>query len=108
MRALHELPRALGDAGDRRAELIRQAERALADRADGLQGRAGARPQVRAAIGSAAAVLLEAAEEGGEPTLIAVGHRGAGLIDRLRLGSVSTTVLHAAQGPVLIVPAPSA
>ena len=105
VRALPDPPGALADAGARRAEALRHAARALAERADRLQERVGDRPQVTAAIGSAAAVILEAAEARAEPTLIAVGHRGAGLIDRLRLGSVSTKVLHAAPGPVLIVPA---
>jgi nucleotide-binding universal stress UspA family protein len=51
-------------------------------------------------------VILEAAEEGGEPTLIAVGRRGLGRINRLRLGSVSGDLLRSAAGPVLIVPDP--
>ena len=61
---------------------------------------------VRVREGEAASVILEAAEEGREPTLIAVGRRGLGRINRLRLGSVSADVLRSATGPVLIVPAP--
>lgn len=37
-------------------------------------------------------------------TLIAGGSRGLGLLERLRLGSVSTKVLRAATGPVLVSP----
>jgi nucleotide-binding universal stress UspA family protein len=49
---------------------------------------------------------LEAAEErdeGGQ-TLLAVGSRGLGSIQRARLGSVSTKILTAAKGPVLVSP----
>jgi nucleotide-binding universal stress UspA family protein len=56
--------------------------------------------------GEATSVILEAAEEGGEPTLTAVGRRGLGRINRLRLGSISADVLRSTTGPVLIVPAP--
>jgi nucleotide-binding universal stress UspA family protein len=49
--------------------------------------------------------LLSAVEEDAvERTLIAVGSRGLGAVRRLRLGSVSTKVLHAAKGPVLVYP----
>jgi nucleotide-binding universal stress UspA family protein len=49
--------------------------------------------------------LLEAAEEGApERTLVAVGSRGLGAIGRMRLGSVSTKVVHAAKGPILVHP----
>jgi hypothetical protein len=51
--------------------------------------------------------LLLMAEEGDErKTLLAVGSRGLGLIGRARLGSVSTNVLRAARGPVLIYSKP--
>lgn len=61
-------------------------------------------PTSRVAVGDAAAEHLEAAEEGNasEKVLVAVGNRGLGAIRRMRLGSVSTKVLHAAKGPVLI------
>ncbi len=62
--------------------------------------------RIRVREGEATSVILEAAEEGGEPTLIAVGRRGLGRINRLRLGSVSSDLLRSATGPVLIVPAP--
>jgi nucleotide-binding universal stress UspA family protein len=39
-----------------------------------------------------------------ERTLLAVGSRGLGAIGRMRLGSVSTKVVHAAKGPVLVHP----
>ena len=55
-------------------------------------------------MGTPAASLIEAAEEGApERTLIAVGSRGLGAVQRLRVGSVSTKVLRASREPVLIV-----
>lgn len=59
---------------------------------------------VTAAIDDPAALLLHEAESAPDPALIAVGSRGLRLLERLRLGSVSTKVLHAAHCPVLVVP----
>ncbi len=59
------------------------------------------------AAGDAAVALLDKAREGDERrALIGVGSRGLGLARHLRLGSVSTKVLRAAGGPVLIYPQP--
>jgi nucleotide-binding universal stress UspA family protein len=59
-------------------------------------------------LGDPATVLLEAAEEEDEPekTLLAVGSRGLGPIQHASLASVSTKVLRAARGPVLVYPPP--
>ena len=77
----------------------------LAARARRLEEASGLRPRVRVRGGEAASsLILEAAEEGEEPPLIAVGRRGLGPLERLRLGSVSTKVLRAAMGPVLVIP----
>ena len=46
-------------------------------------------------------------EEDDEPALTAVGSRGLGAARRVMLGSVSTRILRAANGPVLIVPSSS-
>jgi nucleotide-binding universal stress UspA family protein len=64
----------------------------------------GVCPRIRVRVGEAAQVLLEAAEEGGEPYLIAVGRRGLGYVQRLRLGSISTKILRASTDPVLVCP----
>jgi nucleotide-binding universal stress UspA family protein len=56
------------------------------------------------AIDDPVALLLGIAEAEATPALLAVGSRGLGFIDRLRLGSVSTKVLHAAHCPILVVP----
>jgi nucleotide-binding universal stress UspA family protein len=51
------------------------------------------------------ASLVNIAEARGENTLVVVGSRGMEPVKRLRLGSVSTKVLRAAEGPVLVYPA---
>lgn len=88
------------------SEPLRQAEVDLEARADGLEGILGSRPQTefRTSEGDPAVAILEAAQEGDEPTLIAVGSRGLGMIQRVRLGSVSTKIVRAAPGPVLVYP----
>jgi nucleotide-binding universal stress UspA family protein len=111
MRAYPRLPEvdAEGRESDPRAvdDELRGAERALVEQAAELEGRLGSRPRVSLVVGEAAACLLEAAEEEApERTLLTVGSRGLGAIGRMRLGSVSTKVLHAARGPVLVHPAP--
>ena len=85
---------------------LRQAEMDLEVRADELEGILESRPQteIRTAESDPAVAILEAAQEEGKPTLIAVGSRGLGMIQRMRLGSVSTKVLRAAAGPVLVYP----
>src|SRR5215211_1287345 len=82
---------------------LRRAEKVLLERSRELESRLGSRPKVRLVVGDAAASLLEAAEEDApERTLVAVGSRDLGTIGRMRLGSVSTKVVHAAKGPVLV------
>jgi nucleotide-binding universal stress UspA family protein len=85
---------------------LRQAEMDLEARADALEGILGRRPQteIRTAEGDPAVAILEAAQEGDEPTAIRVGSRGLGMIQRVRLGSVSTKIVRAAPGPVLVYP----
>ena len=51
---------------------------------------------------SPATAIVEAAEESREPTLVLVGNRDLEQLVRIRLGSVSSDVLRAADGPVLI------
>jgi nucleotide-binding universal stress UspA family protein len=84
---------------------LRRAEKALLERSRELECRLGSRPKVRLVVGDAAASLLEAAEEDApERTLLVVGSRELGAIGRIRLGSVSTKVVHAAKGPILVHP----
>ena len=84
---------------------LRMAERALLKRSRELEGRLGSRPKASVVVGDAASRLLEAAEEEApEGTLVAVGSRGLGAVGRMRLGSVSTKVVRAAKGPILVHP----
>jgi nucleotide-binding universal stress UspA family protein len=93
------------DAAVRELGGIRQRdEEALERRADELKEILGNRPEIRVSDDYPAAVILEAAQEEAKPALVAVGSRGLGGIMRTRLGSVSTKVVTAAPGPVLVVP----
>ena len=84
---------------------LRHEERNLSKRAVEIEKNTGIRSRIRMDAGDPASALLDAAEEHApERTLIAVGSRGLGPGQRLRLGSVSTRVLRAAGGPVLISP----
>jgi nucleotide-binding universal stress UspA family protein len=108
-RGYPELPEAdpVGRALDPRAvdDALRRAEKDLHARAEELGGLARSRPRIGIAAGDPAVALLKEAREGDETrTLIAVGSRGLGLARRLRLGSISTKVLRAAGGPVLVCP----
>jgi nucleotide-binding universal stress UspA family protein len=101
VRCYPELPEAdpVGRALDPRVvdDAMSRAGRDLHERAEALEGR----PRIEIAAGDPALALLD---EGGPGALIAVGSRGLGLARRLRLGSVSTKVLRAAAGPVLVCP----
>ncbi|CAN5858176.1 universal stress protein [soil metagenome] len=85
---------------------LRRAEKELGDRAGEIESETGNRPKIAIAVGDAAEDLVETAGgKGGESTLIAVGSRGMGPIKRFRMGSVSTKILRASEGPVLVYPA---
>lgn len=77
---------------------------ALSELAWSLEREVGHRPRIHLADGEASLAILEAADQGPKPALIAVGRRGLGGLDRLRLGSVSTRTLRAATCPVLVCP----
>ena len=97
--------------GEMRSEVARELddirqrdEDGLQDRAGELEGILGTRPRIKVSDDYPAVVLLEAANEGDHPPLIVVGSRGLAGIRRARLGSVSTKVVTAAPGPVLVCP----
>lgn len=83
-------------------EGVRRAQAALEDLAAELETEKGGALRSRAVVGDAATAILEAAEEGSERSLILTGGRDLGQLVRIRLGSVSSDVLRAAGGPVLI------
>lgn len=85
-------------------ETIGEVTRELTARAVALSDSFGIQPTVRVVMSDPATSLLAIANDGDGPALIAVGARGLGAFKRLRLGSVSTKILHAAAGAVLIVP----
>ena len=78
-------------------------EKMLDDRAGELETFLGSKPEVRLSGDYPAKVLLDASQEA-QPSLVAVGSRGLAGIARTRLGSVSTKVVTAAHGPVLVYP----
>ena len=84
-----------------------EADASLDERAAELRRLLGRDLPVERLAGDPAASILQTAEKSGESVLISVGSRGGGVVDRLRLGSVSTRILRAAKGPVLISPSPS-
>ena len=79
-------------------------EEALERRAGELEAILGSRPETELSGDYPATVLLEAAGREPRPALVAVGSRGLAGITRTRLGSVSTKVVTAARGPVLVSP----
>ncbi|MDP8952762.1 MAG: universal stress protein [Actinomycetota bacterium] len=94
MLLLHAVSQASGEA----------VEGKLEDRAGELEDILEERPQTRVAPGDPAEVLIEAEREGEGPTLVAVGTRGLGLEERVGLGGVSTKVIRAGLGAVLVYP----
>jgi nucleotide-binding universal stress UspA family protein len=83
---------------------IRERDESMLDqRAGELEEILGTRPEVKVSEGYPATVLLEASQEV-QPSLVAVGSRGLAGIMRTRLGSVSTKVVTASRGPVLVYP----
>lgn len=86
--------------------LRKKGEEEMEGRADDLEPLLGTRPEVEIATGDPAAVIQKAVDESPEPTLTVVGRRGLGGISRFPFGDVSTDVLRAVDGPVLVVSAP--
>jgi nucleotide-binding universal stress UspA family protein len=97
MLLLHAGPQLSGEA-------VRQAEAKLEDRAGELEDILEERPQTRVVAGDPAEVLIESAQQGDEPTLVAVGSRGLRAVERVRLGSVSTKVIRAGLRAVMVYP----
>jgi len=102
-----ELPEHEGSAYRRLVEEDRhRGLKALGERARELDEVLGTRAEHRLLAGDDAAAAILGITEEEASTLVAVGSRGLGPVKRARLGSVSTKVLRAARGPVLICPHP--
>jgi nucleotide-binding universal stress UspA family protein len=97
-------PDAAPDAVQTLTDMRRRDEENLNRRADELGAILGTRPETELSDGYPATVLLEAAAQNQSPALVAVGSRGLAGVTRTRLGSVSTKVVTASHGPVLVVP----
>ncbi len=83
--------------------------RSLEGRAERLQTMARGRPETKLAEAKATPTIASVAEKGEEErTLFAVGSRGLSAPKRALFGSVSTKVLRAVDGPVLVVPSDAA
>jgi len=87
-------------------EALRIGDESLEGRATELEDFLGMRLEVKAAVADAATLIQELAEEGTEPTLVAVGSRGLDAARRFTMGSVSTDLLRAVDGSVLVCPLP--
>jgi nucleotide-binding universal stress UspA family protein len=100
-----ELPEYEEEIYDR---LVREDEQrgteALNERAGELTETLGVRPEAWVQVDYEPTVAILVAGDRVASTLTAVGSRGLGPIRRSRLGSVSTKVLRAAEGPVLVCP----
>ncbi len=90
-------------------DALRREKRVLEARAAEIEEASGIRPRAKIAVEDSAVSLIEAAEDAApERALIAVGSRGLGAVQRLRVGSVSTEILRASREQVLVVtPGPS-
>lgn len=101
--ALTRAPRRTPRAAEQALEV---ADETLAARAGELERLLGARPETVVEVGDAASIIQDVADARGAGTLVAVGSRGSGAVRRFALGSVSTDVLRAVEGPVLVYPTP--
>jgi nucleotide-binding universal stress UspA family protein len=105
--------RLLDEQVGRVEEALEKAEAQLQSRADDLERWLGSRPEVKLVgdesaegIGSIARTILGEAREADAATPISVGSRGLGRISWVRIESVSTQVVRAAEAPVLVYPHP--
>ena len=104
---LPEIPESVTSAAGISVDtVLTSALRPVEERTAQLSTLSGVAVDARIAFGEAAAVLVDEAADGAR-CLLVVGTRELGAFARTRHGSVSSKVLHAAEGSVLVVP-PSA
>lgn len=96
--------RAGGPAGDQRRQIAALGEEVLGE-VDGLIGQTGVAIERQIIEARPADGLLELADERDAPVIV-VGTKGHGLFKSAILGSTPHNLLHWAQRPVLVVPAP--
>ena len=87
-------------------ELRRQGQEILDEQVERVRAAGGEVAKAHLRKGRTSNEVIALSEEIGAGLLV-VGSRGLGPLGRARLGSVSTKVLRAAKGPVLICPQPS-
>ncbi|MGB3633639.1 MAG: universal stress protein [Rubrobacteraceae bacterium] len=84
-------------------DYFRGERKRLEERAGRIAELTGLRPEVSFVTEDPTSAILTAAK-GSVSTMVAVGFRGRGAVERTILGSVSTKVLRVAEGPVLVCP----
>ncbi|MDQ3568050.1 MAG: universal stress protein [Actinomycetota bacterium] len=99
---LPEMPE--GEAREEIQDMRERDEARLEERATELEGILGSRPDIRVSDGYPASVLLEAVQGEERPSFVAVGSQALSGVRRTRMGSVSTKVVTASRGPVLVCP----
>jgi len=99
---LPEMPE--GEAREEIQDMRERDESRLEERAGELEGILGSRPEIKVVDGYPATVLLREIQEEERPAFVAVGSQGLAGMRRTRLGSVSTKVVTASRGPVLVCP----
>ena len=94
-----------GDADEAETGL-RDMERTLAARADGIEEAVGQRPLARPLAGKVPEVIFRVQAEEERPALLAVGSKVLGKAGRIMAGEVLDKVLDGTRGPILITPEP--
>ena len=90
--------------GEDAEEKLRDLERALESRADGIEEAVGLRPRVRPSVGEVAQTILSIHAEEEKPALLSFGSKVLGGVGRVIVGEALDQVLSKSRGPVLIIP----
>src|SRR5215218_8531491 len=98
-----ELVGVAGEGADAE-ERLRDVERALESRADGIEQAVGLRQRVRSFVGEVERTILGLHVEGEKPALLSFGSKILGGVGRMMVGEVLDRVLSKSRGPILITP----
>ena len=85
---------------------LRDMERALAARADGIERVVGQRPRVRPLVGEVPRAIFDVQAEEHKPALLSFGSKVLGKAGRVMVGEVLDRVLGETRGPILVTPEP--